>query len=71
MDPGVIYSDGNAQSIYADPRLQSVSAVKNMRVYDVDAKTIVRVGDQLKALVERFDDDLHRLPVNRPQVAAR
>jgi len=71
MDPDVIYSDGNAQSIYSDPRLQSISAVKNMHVYDVDAKTIVRIGDQLKALIERFDDDLHRLPANRPQVAAR
>ena len=71
MDPEVIYSDGNAKSIYADPRLQSVSAVKNLHVYDVDPKTIVRVGDQLKALIERFDDDLHRLPANRPQVASR
>jgi iron complex transport system substrate-binding protein len=71
MDPDVIYSDGNAQSIYGDPRLQSLSAVKGMHVYDVDSKTIVRIGDQLRALIERFDDDLHRLPVNRPQVAAR
>jgi ABC-type Fe3+-hydroxamate transport system substrate-binding protein len=69
MDPEIIYSDGNAQSIYGDARLQAVAAVKNQRVYDFDAKDIVRIGAMLDKIIERIGEDVYRMPVN-PRVGA-
>lgn len=63
-NPAVIYSDGNAQEIYKDPRLQSIDAVKNQRVYDLDARTLVRLGGQLEKVIKTFGNDLSRMQIN-------
>lgn len=71
MDPEVIYSDGNAQAIYADPRLQSISAVKNQHVYDYDAKDIVRIGARLNTIIDDISDGVFELRKNPPVRAAQ
>ena len=63
-NPQIIYSDANAQAVYRDPRLQQVDAVKNQRVYDFDAKTLVRVGGYLDAMIKQFAQDLNKMPIN-------
>jgi ABC-type Fe3+-hydroxamate transport system substrate-binding protein len=63
-NPAVIYSDGNAQALYDDPRLQSIDAIKNQHVYDVDAKDLVRVGGKLDLLIRTFGNDFAKMQVN-------
>jgi ABC-type Fe3+-hydroxamate transport system substrate-binding protein len=62
-DPQVIYSDGHAQDIYADPRLQQLSAVKQQHVYDYDGKTLVRVAGNLNSIIKQMSSDISKLPV--------
>lgn len=71
MDPEVIFSDGNAKAIYADPRLQSISAVKNQHVYDYNAKDLVRFGAKLNTLIEKMSDTVFRMPKNPPSGGAQ
>ncbi len=70
-DPEVVYSDGNAQLVYADPRLQQLSAVKNQRVFDFDAKDIARLGGKLDKVVRTISGDLSKMPVSPPKEAAK
>ena len=67
MDPEIIYSDQNVDAVYADPRLQSIAAVKNHRVLEAEKRTIVRIGGDLEEIVKRFDRDFHSMPVNMPK----
>jgi ABC-type Fe3+-hydroxamate transport system substrate-binding protein len=63
-NPAVIYSDGNAQALYDDPRLQSIDAVKNQHVYDVDARTLVRMGGKLDWMIRTFGNDFSKMDIN-------
>lgn len=52
-DPQVIFtSSGVGTKILGDPRLQSVAAVKNKRVYDIDTDVLVRRGSRVEVLVD-------------------
>lgn len=52
-NPQVIFtSKGVGAKVLADPRLQSVAAVKNRRVYDVETDVLVRRGARVEMLVD-------------------
>jgi ABC-type Fe3+-hydroxamate transport system substrate-binding protein len=70
-DPQVIYSDENAQAIYGDKRLQGVSAVKNQRVYNMDARTLVRIGGRLDEVIRIIAADLRDMPISPRKEAAK
>jgi ABC-type Fe3+-hydroxamate transport system substrate-binding protein len=63
-NPEVIYSDGHAQDIYADPRLQQIAAVKNQRVFDYHPKELVRIGGKLEQMLRQFSRDMAEMPIN-------
>jgi iron complex transport system substrate-binding protein len=63
-DPEVIYSDMRADEVYADPRLQALSAVKDQRVYNVEERIFIRVGGRLDGIIQNLSRDLSEMPVN-------
>ncbi len=70
-DPQVIYSDGNAQGVYSDPRLQQLTAVKELRVFDMDAKTLVRIGGKLDEVIRIIAADVRDMPISPRKEAAK
>ena len=65
MDPEVVFSDGAGLEILSDPRLQGLTAVKEGHVYDVDEKTLLRIGGKMDSLVKGMHIALTSRPVAR------
>lgn len=63
MDPEVVFSDGAAREILSDPRLQSLTAVQNRHVYDVESRTLLRIGSRMDSLIENMHAYLFSKPV--------
>ena len=61
----LLFSDGSGLEILSDPRLQGLTAVKEGRVYDVDARTLIRIGGKLDSLVRGIHGALMSRPVAR------
>lgn len=52
-DPQVIFtSTGVGAKVLGDPRLQTVAAVKNKRVYEIETDVLVRRGARIDMLVD-------------------
>ncbi|MCH7944578.1 MAG: ABC transporter substrate-binding protein [Armatimonadetes bacterium] len=62
MDPEVVFSDGAGLEILSDPRLQELTAVKEGHVYDVDERTLIRIGTKMDSLVK----DMHGMLMSKP-----
>lgn len=59
MNPDVILSDGNRDAILRDPRLASITAVRNENVYDINPDVVLRAGarvpEAIRAIVDLYD----------------
>ena len=59
LNPDVILSDGNREAILRDPRLASITAVRNQHVYDVNPDVLLRAGgrvpDAVRAIVDLYE----------------
>lgn len=64
VDPEVIFADGpeSALEILTDPRLQGITAVKERHVYEVEARTLVRIGAKMDVLIKAMNTYLTAKP---------
>lgn len=65
-DPEVIYSDGHADDVYADPRLKTVKAIKEFHVYDSDSRYLTRMSSKIDTYIDRFARDLREKFIIKP-----
>jgi iron complex transport system substrate-binding protein len=54
LAPDVIITTGDPMTVFKDPRLQSMGAIKNRRIIKIDADSLLRAGSR----VERILNDL-------------
>jgi len=69
MDPEIIFSDGHAVEILSDPRLSGLTAVKEGFVYDVDERSLVRLGSRFDKLIQSIHIAIRTRPVAKIEEA--
>ncbi|MBX3120305.1 MAG: ABC transporter substrate-binding protein [Fimbriimonadaceae bacterium] len=64
LNPDVIFSGGDATALTKDPRLQSISAIKNKRVFSFNADVIVRRGGRVDRVMGEMIDMMRKQTSN-------
>lgn len=64
-NPEIIFSSGEGEQILKDPRLQSISAVRGKRVFDINPNNILRPNGQLDQVLKGLGTAISNYRVNR------
>lgn len=69
INPDIIYFGKNVDAIYGDKRLQSISAIKEERVLEMDERQLVRMSSRIDDTIARFSKDMRELTKNKRKVS--